>query len=258
VILAELARCPRCKGDVVALEGERGLRCAPCKLDLVAAAEGVLDLAPEIPPLDTASGAGRYDREAFLYDLPFKVFSRAFFSADHARFRAMSAEVGAAARVLDLPVGTGLFLPPPGPATRIVVGADLSTAMLARARARALASSDGASRAVFVRASAHGLPFKDGSFDAILCLNGLHVFPDPAAAARELARVVAPGGTAHIATLVAPRSLRGKLGARFIAGCGFFRPPLEEESMRALLGAAGLAFEAERHGEELYVKARRS
>jgi SAM-dependent methyltransferase len=42
------------------------------------------------------------------------------------------------------------------------------------------------------------LPFDVGSFDAVLCQAALMFFPDRAAALREMARVVAPGGTVAV------------------------------------------------------------
>ena len=38
------------------------------------------------------------------------------------------------------------------------------------------------------------LPFRDGMFDAVTTINTVYFWPDPEAAFRELARVVAPGG----------------------------------------------------------------
>jgi SAM-dependent methyltransferase len=42
------------------------------------------------------------------------------------------------------------------------------------------------------------LPFEDGRFDLVVCYEGFHYAPDPAAAAAELARVLRPGGRALI------------------------------------------------------------
>jgi SAM-dependent methyltransferase len=49
-------------------------------------------------------------------------------------------------------------------------------------------------RGAFVRGSADRLPFAAAAFDTVLCTEVLEHVPDPAAAARELARVVAPNG----------------------------------------------------------------
>merc|ERR1712176_449632 len=50
--------------------------------------------------------------------------------------------------------------------------------------------------AKFVQAAAEKLPFEDASFDAVVCVYLFHEMPDDAraAAAAEMARVVAPGG----------------------------------------------------------------
>jgi SAM-dependent methyltransferase len=49
-----------------------------------------------------------------------------------------------------------------------------------------------------VRADGEALPFADGAFDRVANIGSLEHFPDPAAGAREMARVLAPGGLALI------------------------------------------------------------
>ena len=97
-------------------------------------------------------------------------------------------------RVLVLGVGTGLDLPYLPPAARYD-GVDLTAAMLRRATRRAdrlgltFASHE---------ASASALPFEPGRFDAAILHLILAVVPDPAAALREVQRVLKPGGRAVI------------------------------------------------------------
>jgi demethylmenaquinone methyltransferase/2-methoxy-6-polyprenyl-1,4-benzoquinol methylase len=88
-----------------------------------------------------------------------------------------------------------------------VTGADLSEAMLARARAKAAAAwatagpgtavaqpGTALARIEFIRADLLGLPFADGRFAAATVSFGVRNVPDPALAFAELRRVVRPGG----------------------------------------------------------------
>ena len=70
-----------------------------------------------------------------------------------------------------------------------VTGVDPSEGQLAYARGR-----PGAKRAKFRVADAQALPFADNSFDAATMALVIVFIPDPGKAARELARVVRPGG----------------------------------------------------------------
>jgi len=94
---------------------------------------------------------------------------------------------GARGRTLDLGSGTGRNLPLFPPATR-AVGVDPCSASLARARRR----SPGA---LLVVARAEELPFRDGSFETVVSGLVLCSVADPARAAAEMRRVLAPGGS---------------------------------------------------------------
>jgi demethylmenaquinone methyltransferase/2-methoxy-6-polyprenyl-1,4-benzoquinol methylase len=91
-------------------------------------------------------------------------------------------------RVLDLATGTGdlaLAIARKLPQAEIT-GADFSSEMLA------LATRKGLSRTVV--ADALALPFESGAFDCVTVAFGLRNMADWAAALREMARVLAPGG----------------------------------------------------------------
>jgi ubiquinone/menaquinone biosynthesis C-methylase UbiE len=98
-------------------------------------------------------------------------------------------------RVLDVACGTGIVarLAKERVGDGRVVGADLSPQMLEVARALAPSIE-------WREANAGALPFEGASFDVVLCQQGLQFFPDRAAAAREMRRVLAPGGRAMVAT----------------------------------------------------------
>jgi SAM-dependent methyltransferase len=91
-------------------------------------------------------------------------------------------------RALDAGCGTGLQA---GLLERLgwqVHGIDLAAALLARARSRLAAPR-------LARGDLQALPYADGVFDvAVCCGSTLSFVPDPAAALRELARVLRPGG----------------------------------------------------------------
>ena len=86
-----------------------------------------------------------------------------------------------------------------------VVGVDLSPACIERAREAALAAGlDG--RVRFVVGDAERLPLPDASVDGVLCECALCTFPDKAAAAGELARVLRPGGMLALSDMTADRN----------------------------------------------------
>jgi SAM-dependent methyltransferase len=96
--------------------------------------------------------------------------------------------------VLELACGTGILtkhllknLPP---ATRIVA-TDLSGDMVNYARGK-LGTSE---RIEWRQANAMELPFANATFDAVVCQFGWMFMPDKAVAAREVRRVLRPGGT---------------------------------------------------------------
>ena len=68
------------------------------------------------------------------------------------------------------------------------VGLDITPAMIEAARSKGLLNAE------FVVGDAENLPFGDGGFDAVLCSNSFHHYPNPGAFLREAHRVLRPGG----------------------------------------------------------------
>jgi ubiquinone/menaquinone biosynthesis C-methylase UbiE len=96
--------------------------------------------------------------------------------------------------VLDIATGTGepgLTLAAHNPQA-IVTGTDLADGMLAIAEANARAA--GLKNYRTQVADVCALPFPEASFDAVCCRLGFMFFPDMPLAAREIVRVLKPGG----------------------------------------------------------------
>lgn len=100
-------------------------------------------------------------------------------------------------RVLEIGVGTGASLGFYGDAVDELVGIDPNEGVLDRARSRAsrlAAEGRVAHRVVLEPADAQDLPYGDASFDTVVAFLTLCSIPDPDAAAREIRRVLKPGG----------------------------------------------------------------
>ncbi|MCA1983400.1 class I SAM-dependent methyltransferase [Nocardioides nematodiphilus] len=112
------------------------------------------------------------------------------FGTDFDRMYDAIASIGdlpAGSTVLDVPCGGGVALRGLVGARRIrYVAADISIAMLARTRRTAAGLGVEVEP---VEADVADLPMEDRSVDLTLSLTGLHCFPDPRAAIREIARV---------------------------------------------------------------------
>lgn len=125
-----------------------------------------------------------------------QVLGRLLFGTDTDRiYRAMSvvAELPDGSAVLDVPCGGGITIAhlQPGQDVRYVA-MDISPGMLDHARRRL--RPELRDTVEFVEASIDAIPFGNDEFDLCVCFNGLHCLPDPAAAIREVARCLKPGG----------------------------------------------------------------
>ena len=130
-------------------------------------------------------------------------------------------DLPAGASVLDVPCGGGLALRGVRRGQDLrYVAADISSAMLDRARRRA--EGHGRTDVEFVEADIERLPFDDGEFDLCVSYNGLHCLPDPAAAVRELARCLKPGGRLVGDLIVRRAGLRQDLAIGAFRRLGLF------------------------------------
>jgi SAM-dependent methyltransferase len=130
---------------------------------------------------------------------------------------ASAAGLAPARRALELGCGTGVFLELAAASGARIVGLDLSTDLLRKARERLAGVANVALRC----GNAEQLPFPDASFDAVYGSSVLHHL-DVRAALREVRRVLKPGGrmafaepnllNPQIAVTFSVRPLRRRLG----------------------------------------------
>jgi SAM-dependent methyltransferase len=218
---AALLRPPGAEAPLVPLPDGSGWR-DPASGRALRPRAGVLDLlggdfaaTPTQRMLDTALTAWLYDRTR---DAGAPLIGMPTFAAEADEVAGRLALAPGAA-VLDVACGHGNFtvelarrVGPDG----LVVGLDISAAMLARA-ARRVARA-GLANVLLVRGDALALPCADAGFDAVNCSGGLHQMPDLERALAEMARVAAPGARFAASGFASPaegaRGLRGWLRRR--------------------------------------------
>lgn len=101
---------------------------------------------------------------------------------------------------LDLACGPGTYTRPLAARVRHAIGADLTPAMVEKARAEA--ARDGITNIEFVCADIYALPFGDGVAGIVSCGYAFHHMTDPARALAEMARVLQPGGRVAITDII--------------------------------------------------------
>lgn len=143
--------------------------------------------------------SGMFDDVSRAYDLLNRLMT---LGQDRAWRVAMWRLVPERARVvLDLCTGSGVSLPGLRRPGRLVLGMDVSPAMLEHARAEH-GGTGWAPR--FACADAFRLPLRDGAVDAVTVAFGVRNLRPRAEALEEIARVLAPGGTLVVLEATAP------------------------------------------------------
>ena len=131
-------------------------------------------------------------------------------------------------KMLDVPVGTAVFTAEKykrmGKAD--IIGLDYSQDMLDRARFRF--SENGITNIKTMQGDVGAMPFDNDSFDYILCMNGLHVFPDKDKAYSEILRTLKQGGELLACFYIAgEQKIADLLAKTVLTRMGWFTPPFD-------------------------------
>lgn len=121
-------------------------------------------------------------------------------------------------RVLDVATGTGNVAVPLAKMGCDVTGVDIAPNLLVQARERAAVSS---LTITFDEGDAEAMPYAPASFDSVVTMFGAMFAPRPGVVAKELARVLKPGGLLAMANWN-PESFTGKM---FRTGSTHVPPP---------------------------------
>jgi SAM-dependent methyltransferase len=118
-------------------------------------------------------------------------------------------------RVVDVGSGAGLdsliAARMVGPEGR-VIGVDMTDAMLQRAEASG--TEEGLPNVTFRKGFGEELPVPDGWADVVISNGAFNLMPDKLAAAREMARVLRPGGRLQIADILVEKPVSEKAKER--------------------------------------------
>ncbi|MBR5715621.1 MAG: class I SAM-dependent methyltransferase [Bacteroidales bacterium] len=131
-------------------------------------------------------------------------------------------------KLLDVPVGTAVFTKDKySRMTRAdITCLDYSQDMLEQAEGRF--RDVGINNIKTMQGDVGALPFEDGTFDKVLCMNGLHVFPDKEKAYAEILRTLKQGGELLACFYIAgEQKVADCLARTVMTRMGWFTPPFD-------------------------------
>ena len=131
-------------------------------------------------------------------------------------------------RLLDVPVGTAVFTTEKYKRMKQadITCLDYSQDMLEQAEYRFRGA--GISNIHTMQGDVGALPFEEGSFDYVLCMNGLHVFPNKDKAYSEILRTLKSGGELLACFYIAgEQKIADLLAKTFMTRMGWFTPPFD-------------------------------
>lgn len=191
--LLPLLKCPTC-GHLDLLKVGNEFVCPACDSPY-AVINDIPDFAPHVAPGSVTDYVQRrYDQDAAKYSRLMRHWILPLLGSSAEEMIALVQSVACGGGgLLEVPVGTADLSAEVYQKQRHirVVGVDLAWGMLRQAQQRAKELH--LTNLVLVRADVTRLPFKDIIFDALLTLNGLHIFPDMVAALENMQAIIKPG-----------------------------------------------------------------
>ena len=140
-------------------------------------------------------------------------------------------------KLLDVPVGTAVFTTKKYRRMKLadITCLDYSHDMLEQAEGRF--RNAGIYNIKTMQGDVCALPFEECTFDTILCMNGLHVFPNKAKAYSEILRTLKTGGELLACFYIAgEQKVADWLARTVMTRMGWFTPPFDTaESLRQRL-----------------------
>jgi ubiquinone/menaquinone biosynthesis C-methylase UbiE len=126
------------------------------------------------------------------YDLTAQMYDERYGEEQEAKYKvAMEGlNVSNSSLILDVGCGTGLFFPFAAEKAKMVVGLDISSKLLAKAKERARNLGN----VHLVRGDADHLPFKNHSFSVVSAFTLLQNTPKPLITLKEIKRTTKPNG----------------------------------------------------------------
>ena len=131
-------------------------------------------------------------------------------------------------KMLDVPVGTAVFTTEKYKRMKQadITCLDYSQDMLEQAEYRFRGA--GITNIKTMQGDVGALPFEEGSFDVVLCMNGLHVFPNKDKAYSEILRTLKPGGELLACFYIAgEQKVADWLAKTVMTRMGWFTPPFD-------------------------------
>lgn len=161
--------------------------------------------------------------------------------------------------LLDVPVGTAVFTTEKYQrmTQADITCLDYSKDMLERAEYRFREA--GITNIKTLQGDVGALPFEDEKFDIVLCMNGLHVFPDKEKAYAEILRTLRPGGELLACFYIADeQKIADCLAKTVMTRMGWFTPPFDNaEDVRKRLAPHYDILDFHIEGAMLYFRAKK-